>query len=250
MPRKEKTAPEEKLERLELLRQYFSTTRTARCDICGVKITEEFTEDDHHVVALAVEWHGDVPTLLARRVICNLCVADVGDFTLPNRLCQRVNLPPEAVDPREFEAERQEEQRESQVAAKTLEAHRLRLEAAMKSVRGTMAQARIGTEIDELVTKVVGINSGGAEFPEIDADHVSADEVPLSGPPNRHNLRDAVRVFLRSPYQNQLPRGLERTAYLYTSGLDEAAIAKKIKLSQPTVSRQIREILRIARRRR
>jgi DNA-binding NarL/FixJ family response regulator len=59
---------------------------------------------------------------------------------------------------------------------------------------------------------------------------------------SRQDYRSRVLRFLQSPYVNRLPSVLRGVARLYASGLSEAEIAKKLKISQPEVSRRVQEV--------
>lgn len=245
MPRKDTN---ERASSLELFRQYLSATDT--CDICGARLTENYRDDDHHVVVVAIEWRGEIPALLARRAICDLCVSEVEQFTLPNSLCRITGQVPEAVRRKEHKKDHLDARRESRHAARTIEAERARLELAWERAHGPSARAKISKEIDALVTKTVGIDTIGHEFESIDADRRAPDENSIAAPPDRNDLRTVVRRFLQSPYRGKLTRKLQDTAQLYATGLSEVEISHRIKLSQATVSRQIQTIVQVARQRR
>jgi hypothetical protein len=247
--------------RLEQLEEYLSLKDT--CSLCGAKITEKYKEDDHAVTVLALEWFGDVPQLIQKLTVCDLCAAELPSFELRNPLSRaRVTLPPEVQ--KEAEEEAEEEARRAERVAQTsrpLEAQRDDLEASLRKTGSDEDREKIKLairKIDEQLRAIweSGLRDSGLPAPSrrlqevitSSLGHISDERESRIEKPTRQDYRSRVRRFLRSPYVNKLPSALQQTAYLYAAGLSETEIAKKLKINQTMVSRQVQTIKNAASR--
>jgi len=276
-------APSETAEkRLELLKQYLSLG--AMCEVCEAPIRRG--DPAHAVVVVAVEWMGANPILLKSQTICETCAPHTVQFELDNPLFTNFapSPPPEVraiqglskeevrnEEVRKEEVRKEEARGEQRVQQKSaaLEDKKRVLKGHLLLANGIEEHQRLKKEIEAIDKQIKAAWSGLLKEQELDdvpmsrevyMDPTSLDEmgdgnyVLLSTPQEateraKDREWDRLCSFLNGSYAEKLTAQQRKIGKFYVSGLTETRIAKRMKISQATVSRRLNELKTEANRR-